>query len=335
MHTKKRFTLGLLLLSVGLQSQDLDFKNYLLLGIEGAEELTELYLGPLSDGVMYGLTGGWYHTAEVKEKWRVELSLIANGSFVPSERLNKNVNIGSIENLEVLGGGENIALPTILGSTNSSVTLVATVNDEEFQFEAPTGLGLLNLNLLPTAFLQAGIGLPLASEFSFRYFPKLNIDDASLGVVGFGLKHELSQSIRRLQNLPLALSALVAFTRLDANYDITRGNVVSGTGQRVDGYMNTWLYELILSTKKEVFNLYGGIGYVTGKSEYDILGTYIITTQNETLTFEDPFDVQDSVSGLRVSAGAKVDINWFAINLDYTFQGFNNLSLGLNFNLNP
>ena len=61
------------------KSQDLDFNNYLLIGVEQAEDLTAIYLEPLSEGLTYGLTGGWFNSAVSKKKWSIELSLVSNG----------------------------------------------------------------------------------------------------------------------------------------------------------------------------------------------------------------------------------------------------------------
>ncbi|MEM9077274.1 MAG: DUF6588 family protein [Bacteroidota bacterium] len=331
---KKVCILGLLFFATNLSGQsDIDFKNYLILGIEEAEDLASLYLEPLSEGLLYGLTGGWNNTAETKPAWALDIALVANGSFVPSEKLSKEIDVSAIDNLEVLGGGTTIRIPTILGSTESEVTFVATRDNEEFIFDAPTGIGLFSTNLLPNAFLQVSLGLPLNSEFNLRLFPKISVEDVSIGVIGFGLKHEISQSVPGLNNLPFAISLFTAFTRLDADYDFDTDGFVTGESQTIDANLNSWLFEAIASTKFPVWNVYGGLGYVTGKSNYAVLGTYIITTQEETVQFENPFDVQGSISGFRGNLGASVRIDRFRISLDYTFQGFNNLAFGLNYHV--
>jgi hypothetical protein len=63
------------------------------------------------------------------------------------------------------------------------------------------------------------------------------------------------------------------------------------------------------------------------------LGTYEITAGGQVVSFTNPFDVQADISGVRFGAGANVRMGWFSMNLDYTFQGFNNISLGLNFDI--
>lgn len=318
-----------------LQAQRFNFKDYLVLGVDAAEDLTSTYLEPINEGIMYGITGGWNNTARVKQPWQLDVALVANGTFVPNEKLSWTINIAQIDNLEVLArGSENIIrVPTILGSTDSNITFVATINGEEFQFDAPTGIGLFSANWLPTAMLQAGVGLPGNSEFNFRYFPKLNIDDASVGVIGFGLKHEISESIKPLRKLPLAIAFFAAFTRLDANYDFESDGFITGQSQRVDGNMNTGLFELLASTKFPKWNVYGGVGYVTGRSTYALKGVYSIQLQDQMLNFTDPFRVQNDITGIRANIGALVHINRFSVNLDYTFQGYNNFSLGFNYTI--
>lgn len=334
-HFLKRTTVFLLcLLGPSLYAQgDYNIRNYLVLGVETAEEIASLYLEPLSEGLLYGLTGAWNNTAQVKKKWELDISFVANGSFVPNEKLSKNLDISSIENLEVLGGASSVQIPTILGSENSEVTFIATLNDEEFVFDAPTGIGLFSTNLLPNAFLQASLGLPGNTEANFRYFPKLEIEGASLGIIGFGIKHELTQTITAWKDWPVALSIFGAFTRLDAEYDFETEGFVTGSSQLIDIYLNSLLVETLVSTKFPVWNIYGGLGYARGKANYALLGTYTITTEQEVLNFVDPFDVQGEISGWRGGLGGSVRLNRFKINLDYTFQGFNNLALGINYNL--
>ncbi len=331
---KKIFLFLVMLPAASLEAQnDFDFNNYLVLGVESAEELASLYLEPLSEGLLYGLIGGWNNSAEVKKAWELDISLVANGSFVPSEKLSKEIDISSIDNLEVLGGANRVRIPTILGATESEVTFVATLNGEEFVFDAPTGIGLFSTNLLPNAFLQASLGLPFNSELSFRFFPKLKVGGVALGVFGFGLKHEVTKSVQSMEKWPLHISLFGAFTRLDADYDFQADGFVTGNSQKVDVYLNSWLIETLISTKFPVWNVYGSLGYANGRSNYALLGTYSIVTEQETLNFVDPFDVQGEISGFRTSLGTTVRLNRFKINLDYTFQGFNNLALGINYNL--
>ncbi|MDO6472641.1 DUF6588 family protein [Maribacter sp. 1_MG-2023] len=313
------------------RAQNFNFKDYLLLGVDQAEKLATGYVEPLSEGLLYGLTGGWYNTAQVKNKWELELSLVTNGSFVPKDKLFREYNVGEFENLSLANGGNVIKIPTILGSNDSRVGLIATLDGQEFEFDAPTGIGLLSTNLLPNAMLQASIGLPGNSELGFRYVPKMNINGANIGVTGISIKHELTESIRNWQKWPVSISAFAAFTRLDIRYDFQTDGFLTGQSQRLESYLNSFSAEILASTKHPVWNTYGAIGFVKGKANYDLKGIYTIETQSRTISYQDPFNIKNEISGFKINIGGKVNIKRFSINLDYTFQGYNNLSLRLNY----
>ncbi|MBC2838832.1 hypothetical protein H7F20_05750 [Robiginitalea sp. SC105] len=324
------FTLGVILKPV---AQEITIKDYLVLGVEASEAISERYLQPVSKGLLYGLSSGWYHDARVPEPWKFRFSVAANGSFVPSDAKSFELDITSFENLDVVGGGQRVRIPTVLGSTDSDVTFVATLEGETFTFNAPTGIGLVELNLLPTAFLHVGMGLPWNSEVQFRYFPKLGLGDGSVGVVGLGLKHQINSENGPWQSFPLDLAVMAAYTRLDAEYNLEEGGTVTGSGQRIEGAMNAWLTELLLSTRNTHWNLFGGFGYVFGNSLYELLGNYRIQLSDRAVEFNDPFDVRENVSGLRLTAGGSYTYRRFSVHLSYTLQGFNNLAFGMHYNL--
>lgn len=332
-HFRSVLIVFMTLLGLITNAQDFNFRNYLVLGVESAEELASLYLEPLSEGLLYGLTGAWNNSARVKNPWELDIAFVANGSFVPNSKLSKSIDISAIENLEVLDGQDRVEIPTILGSEESEVTFIATLNGEEFIFDAPTGIGLFSTNLLPNAFLQASLGLPTNSELSLRIFPKIDVGGVNLGIFGFGFKHELTKTIKAIQEWPLHIAIFGAFTRLDADYKFEVDGFLTGDSQQVDIYLNSWVFETLVSSNFPVWNFYGSLGYVNGDANYALLGNYTIVTEQEEFNFSDPFDVQGEISGLRTSIGTTVRLNRFKLNLDYTFQGFNNLAFGLNYNL--
>lgn len=314
-------------------AQNDTFRNFLILGVERAEQLIGAYVNPMSDGLMYGLTAGWYNSAVVDNKWSVDISLITNGSFIPSEKLTTTVDISAIENLRVAGGGSIVEFPTILGGTDTSVTLIATLNGQDYEFEAPTGIGLADVSLLPAIFLQSSVGLPFHTEAVVRFIPKIDVDDVAAGIFGLGLKNEVSQWWNKGKPSKIAVSALVAFNTLDVDYKLKEGQIVTGTDHRIQANLDTWLFEAIASTNNPIYNGYIGLGYITGNATYDMRGTYNIENSVQSVSFTDPFNVQNNIDGMRLSLGGKVRMGWFSINADYTFQGYNNLSLGLNFDL--
>ncbi len=323
---------GLLVLGANRVSSQDRIRQFLLIGVEAAEEITAAYTRPAAEGLLYGLTGGWYNSAVVRDKWDVEISLVTNGAFVPSDARTFVIDTDRFENLSSLSGEARVRVPTILGGSATPATLVATVQGEIFQFETPEGIGVSDLNLLPNAFLQAKVGLPYATEAGVRVFPNIDVGGVELGLYGLSIQHEFSRWIEFLDESPVAVSVFGAFTTLDAKYGFETGGDVLGENQRIKLDMDSWLFELVTSTKFEKLNFYGGLGYVTGNSGTRLLGTYELQTRTP-VTFTDPFDIQNSISGFRANLGVNLRLGWFGLNSAYTFQGYNNFSLGINFNI--
>ena len=309
-----------------------NIREFLVLGVEFAEEFTSAYTDPAAEGLMYGLTGGWYNSAQVRDKWQVEISIVTNGSFVPSDARTFTIDTSRFEDLTTIDGEAVVEIPTILGGSATPVTFIADLEGEFYQFESPEGFGLSDLNLLPNAFLQVKVGLPKATEVGVRVFPKIAVEDVEVGLFGFGAQHEFSRWIGALDTSPIAFSAFIAYTRLFADYEFETGGDVLGENQEIDVRMNSWLFELVASTKFPKLNVYGGIGYVNGDSDTRFKGTYEIQTMTP-LTFTDPFDFQNSVDGVRANIGLNFRAGWFGLNTAYTFQGYNNFSFGINFNI--
>jgi len=322
--------LGLSLFSSNLASSQDRIRQFLLVGVEAAEEITAAYTRPAAEGLLYGLTGGWYNSAVARDKWHVELSIVTNGAFVPSDARTFVINTDRFDNLRARSGETSVRVPTILGGSATPATLVATVEGETFEFDTPEGLGVSDLNLLPNAFLQAKVGLPYATEAGVRVFPNINVGGVELGLYGIGLQHEVSRWIDFLDRSPVAVSVFAAFTTLNAKYGFETGGDVLGENQRIKLDMDSWLFELVTSTKFEKLNFYGGLGYVTGNSSTRLLGTYELQTRTP-VTFTDPFDIQNSISGFRANLGVNLRLGWFGLNSAYTFQGYNNFALGINF----
>jgi|GEM_PF-3128691 len=325
------FLIAFFVTSSGFSQENL--KNYLLLGIERAEEITSVYTAPLTEGLVYALAGGWSNVATVNKPWQVTLAIKSNGSFIPEDKLSYTLDLERFENVTVIGDADSIEIPTIVGSTEQSETIVVTIDGREFQFDAPTGTGLLSVNLLPSAFLQAEVGLPYHSEFGVRYFPRITVGDVKFGIIGAGAKHQFSEWIGFLRDSPIAMSTDISFTQLNTDYFFERDGLVPGTNQRIDAQVNSWLFQLSTSTKFKRYNAYVGLGYLTGNSDYVFRGDYRIETPIRVIEYQDPFDVQNTESHWRANIGGMAQFGWFSVNLDYTFQGYNNVSLGLNFDV--
>lgn len=322
-----------LLFSIHATRSQENIRDFLVLSSDVAEELVSGYTQPAAEGLMYGLTGGWYNSAQVRKPWALEISIVTNGAFVPSDARTYIIDTNRFDNLTTTDGEAILELPTILGSSDATATFIADVEGELYQWESAEGLGLADLNLLPNGFFQVKLGLPKATEAGLRFFPKINIDDVEVGLFGLALQHEFSKWVPALDTSPIAFSAFVAYTRLFADYNFETGGDVLGENQEIDLRMNSWLFEMIASTKFPKLNIYGGIGYVLADTNTELLGTYIFDIAGTPLTVTDPFGFKNEVDGIRANLGVNLRLGWFGLNTAYTFQGYNNISLGINFNI--
>jgi len=306
-------------------------------GLEDAERFTNAYLAPVSEGAMYSIAGGWYNSAEAKPLGGFEISFIGNMTSYKNKDDKKSfvLNTADYENLQFVDGSTSRPVSTALGDIQGVRVFVEAevapgITSRE-EFELPSGLASEDLNFLPSGYVQASVGLIKGTEVKARFLPKINTDDVSLGFYGFGLQHEFTSHLPADRILPVAISGVIGYTHLDATYDFTDTEIVAGENQRLDVVINTLVFQAIVSTRLPVINFYGGLGYLSGKSETDVLGTYTVQSGPFQESYTDPFSLTKKTSGLTANLGAKLKLGFFRLHADYSIAAFNNLSVGVNF----
>lgn len=318
-----------------LQAQN-DFDVILAAGVDDAQKFASDYLAPGTNGLMYSMNNGWFNSGEAKPFLGFEVSVIANGALVSDGDRLFTMNVADYDNIQFTDGSSSKMVATALGENNPDIDVVLTYDDPLFgdqtvEVTLPNGIGN-SASLIPSAFIQAGVGLFKGTELKARFVPKVEFDGVTTELYGVGLQHEFTQWLPAEKLFPVAISGLAAYTTLNGAYDFTASSGIEGEDQRVENKTNTWLFEAVASTKLPVINFYGALGYITGESTSDILGTYRVT--DGLLTSEDivdPFSVQSEVNGVRATLGAKLKLAFFRFNVDYTFAEFDSFSVGLNF----
>ncbi|PVW16218.1 DUF6588 family protein [Marixanthomonas spongiae] len=323
-------------------SQD-NLEDLLAAGIEDAQRFTKGYISPAAEGMIYNTANGWVQTAKVKKPLRFEISVVGNASFIKDENKTFTLNTAEYNNLYFRDGSTQKQVATAFGENDPNIIVYAEVQDEtgtftqEVEFTLPQGLASANLDFLPTAFLQARLGVFKATEVKVRYFPKIEREDVKTGLFGVGLQHEFTQWLPADVVFPVAISGLVTYNNLSGNYDFTDSSIINGENQQFDVKQNSWLFQVQASTKLPVFNVYGGIGYVSGTSDFNVLGTYRVADGiplfEDTNEFTDPFTVQTKVSGVRGTLGAKLQLGFFGLHADYNFSEYNTVTAGMHFGI--
>ncbi|MDC7996063.1 DUF6588 family protein [Altibacter sp. HG106] len=337
---KNIFLLFLFITSVTTAQENLE--DLLAAGIQDAQRFARGYITPAAEAGIYNMSNGWMQSAEVKKPLRFDVSIIGNATFVSEENRSFLLNTNDYNNLQFRDGSTSKEVATAFGENDPEVLVFAEVQNgpltEEVEFLLPQGLASVNVRMLPTAFLQARLGLFKATEIKVRFLPNIEREDVKTGVFGVGLQHEFTQWLGAGETVfPVAISGMVAYNRLNGNYDFTDDEIIEGENQQFDLLQNSWTFQVQASTKMKVFNVYGGVGYVTGTSDFEVLGTYrvragipFLETTNE---FTDPFTVRTKVSGVRATIGAEVRLGFFGLHADYNLAEYSNASVGIHFGI--
>lgn len=316
-----------------------NLEDLLAAGIDDAQRFSAAYITPAAEGMIFNTANGWIQSAEVKGPFRFDISIVGNATFVKDKHRKFTLNTADYNNLRFRDGSTSKEIATAFGENSPDVIVYAVVQDggvtEEVEFVLPQGLASVNMNIMPTAFLQGRLGLFKGTELKVRFFPKVKQEDVKVGLFGLGLQHEFTQWIPLEKAFPVAISGFIAYNNLTGNYDFTNSQIVTGNNQRFEVKQNSWLFQLQASTKFKVFNVYGGLGYVSGTSDFNVLGNYrvkdgvpLLEATNE---FSDPFSVNNKVSGVRGTIGANVRLGFFGLHADYNIGEFNNASVGMHF----
>ncbi len=334
---KKYLVFAITLVTISVSNAQENIDDLLAAGIEDAKRFTTDYIAPASEGLVYSINNGWFNNGKAPKKYGFSISIIGNANFIKDEKKSFVLNISEYENIRFQDNSPSKTVATALGHNDPDITVIITYDDpifgsQEATLTLPTGIGSTNVNLIPTAFVQASFSPFKGTQIKGRFFPKVNVEDAEIGLYGVGLQQEFTSWLPADKIFPIAISGLAAYTHLDGSYDFTDDGIVGGDNQQVKTEVNTLLFELIVSTKLKVINFYGGLGYISGKTTTDLLGTYRVN--NGVLFSQDivnPFSIKQDYSGVRGTVGANLKMGFFSINADYTLAEFDSASVGFNF----
>ncbi|WP_044399318.1 DUF6588 family protein [Lacinutrix sp. Hel_I_90] len=334
---KKKLSILIILLSGVTVSAQENLDELLAAGVADAQRFSRDYLKPANDGLAYGINTGWFNNAKTPERFGFEFSIIGNATFISDEDKAFILDVSDYENIRFPDNAPSKVVATALGHNDPAQSVIITYDDpifgnQETTLELPTGIGSANVNIIPTVFLQASFSPFKGTQIKGRYFPKVDREDAKVGLYGLGLQQDFTAFLPADKLLPITVSGLIAYTHLDGSYDFTETGIVDGENQQVQTETNTMLYQLIVGTKLKMVNFYGAIGYIDGKNQTDLLGTYRVSDGvffSEKIV--DPFSIESETKGILGTVGANLSLGFFGLNASYSIGDFNSASLGMNF----
>jgi hypothetical protein len=340
-------------------------------GTEDANILMNAYAGPLLKSFGAGLNSGWFQTAKPHGIGGFDITVSGNLTFAPSSAENYSVNGLGLKHTR-LKAGESDNAPTMFGGSKSPEVEIygkhpVTQQDTAFSsFQLPTGIGT-NMFVVPTA--QVAVGIGFGTEIAVRFIPTQKVEDLSIGLFGFAIKHDFKQWIPGMKAMPFDLSAMFGFTSMKSDVKFSGDNAIkpeknsdgsensqiyygdaSGNydGQKMELKSKAWTLNVIVSKKLGPLTPYLGLGYQRASTDLNLVGVYPITLPNENAitmgdpSFGKPFKIQDvtdpvsitgKISGFRATAGFRLKFAVLTIHGDYTFAEYNVASVGVGINL--
>ncbi len=339
----------LITLCLSIQLSKAQELETILLAADDASLLAENYLNPAMTGLMYSMNGGWYSTAKTHKLFGFDITINANASFVPNS--DELFDFIPSQYMFVRTANGETQIPTVMSESDTETTIDVVIDngDGTFRvasFDMPGGIGDdVPFGAVPSPMIQGGLGLPFKTDLKVRFVPTLNFDDdIEANLIGFGLQHDIMQYFGPLDKLPLNLSVLAAFTSMNVTYDINDddlGDNVAVTNGEAEFKMNTWTVQAIASLDFPVVTVYGSVGYNNGKTEANMNGDYVLTydlednngntigSVNESIS--NPIDLDFEANGMRATLGARLNLGFFKIFADYTFQEYNTATAGIAF----
>ncbi|WP_028376296.1 DUF6588 family protein [Leeuwenhoekiella sp. MAR_2009_132] len=312
-------------------SQDDGFEAIVKAGRADANTLMGAYIAPAMEGLVYSMSGGWYHTAKTHKQLGFDITIGFNGAIVPSEK--EIFSLGSLNFRNQYTASSDLT-PTVAGNaTPSEVTF--NTSEGDVTFTMPEGVkDDLPINAVPAPAIQASLGVFKGTDLMVRFVPEVGSDNVKGKLFGAGFKHNIMQYFGPLDNLPLNVAVVGAFTTMNVDYDIQAESTIDGSNQAAEFKLNSYTVQGVASLDFPIVTVYGGLGFTGGKSELNVLGTYEYATNGSATnngTITDPIMLSYNPSSVRASLGARLNLAFFKIFADYTVQEYSNVSAGIAF----
>jgi hypothetical protein len=313
-------------------------EDLLASGLEDANRFINSYTEPGAEAVIYSLANGWYNTAKVKGLGGFEVSVIAGVSKIGKESTLFSLNENEYNSLRFSTGSSEQEVGTLFGQNSPDINMTILEDNQSIgSISLPQGLGSENIEYLPNLMIQGSVGLPFSTELKLRFLPEVETEDVNTQFYGAGLQHEFTNWIPGFKLLPVAVSGFVGFNKFKGDYRLSgQSTLVSGSNQSISMEVDSWHYAVLISTKLPIINFYGSIGAVSGSADTELKGEYTVDTgvsEVDGKTLVDPILLDTSVNAYGATLGTKLTLAFFRLNIDYSFQKFNTLNIGINFGI--
>jgi len=319
-------------------------------GADDAEILLQPYVTPAVNAFGAAMGGGWYNTAETHKLGGFDITFTTNVAIIPKKYETFLIDDSQLTNLKLHDPALN-ETPTVAGIKESGPQIDYTFAEySERAYDMPSGL---NTHYVPSPMVQAGIGLIKGTEVIVRFMPNIKVKGNEIGFWGIGGKHDIKQWIPGLKKFPvLQLSIMYGYTKLHTiiDLDVDKNSINAGSlpGEETnawdDQYMKLMVQShtanLLIAANLKVVCLYGGIGFVTTKTNLKLEGeyptVYIDGTTPSVQALVNPIDMEiknqdDGKTKPRFNAGVRFKLAVVTLHFDYSWANYSVMTAGLGF----
>lgn len=357
-RTKWILTMGLTILAsypfINTNAQLKNLGSFMAAGKSDAQKLFVAYLSPYLNAFGASMTGGWYNTAKPHKPLGVDVTLTFNTAIVPKNSRTFDVDALGLQSLKRDPAANNMS-PTVAGKRVDGSQLDYNLRSSNgLPYSAPAfklskGTGV---PYIPTPMLQLGVGIVKGTEIIGRWVPTVHSGQASLGLWGIGLKHNIDQWIPVLKKVPvLNISVMGGYTKLNSEVGFTvkpsdiglSSSLPASTwdGQKLQLTTSSFTANLLVSANLPVVCFFGGFGFATTKTNLKLNGNFPVagtintsTGQPDVTPVKDPinFQIKNQDGGVtkpRVDLGMRIKLGVLTIHFDYTKANYSVATAGL------
>jgi hypothetical protein len=225
---------------------------------------TDKYITPATDGAVYQAAAGWMDTPKKKNLWDFSLGFHINTFLVPQS--DRKFSIANSDfSFFTIQESTTAETPSALGNRDY-VTLVGTLDGEQVLLKTPEGI---NRETVIYPYLQAALGLPYGTELIAKFSPRTTLKNVEYQVYGLGLKHNLSQYFKSIENKKVHCAALFAYSREDISVAFLDVQTAYGNLglNSLNSLIDTW--QLQFNAAKEFKKLELSAGLIMNASDFE------------------------------------------------------------------
>jgi hypothetical protein len=300
--------------------------------IDDALFFSNKYFSPASDAAIYQATSGWMSSPKKRKLWDVTLGIHANAFLVPKQDRNFVINNSDFTFFQIEDTSINLAtLPTALGD-NDQIYLVGQIGASPVRLKTPEGV---NEEFVLFSHFSGSVALWFGTELVVKYAPKTDLKTGNYKVYGLGIKHNLDQYFKVLQDKKINLAGLVCYSNENISLDfIDPQTSIGSLGiNRISGLVDTWQLQFNASKEYKKFEIASGIIVNVSDVKYKFTGD---VDPNQALPTQSLFNeslknIYKTRTNYLGEVSCRYKINKMYLQATFAFGKFVNSNLGLQY----